>query len=156
MATAEQIATQPQVAVQAARVPAIAVNDLHKSFGSQTVLNGISLTVRRGETLAVLGRSGDGAVRKAVERILKGLKGRKFNSLEITKVVSKRFLGVPYVKVFAHSRHIQEGVYLAPARDSFLKTSADATAEDFGPGKSEQELQSDTAAKHATAAVLSS
>jgi len=39
---------------------AVVVEDLHKSFGSQHVLNGISMTVRRGETLAVLGRSGSG------------------------------------------------------------------------------------------------
>ncbi len=39
---------------------AVVVEDLHKSFGSQNVLNGISLTIRRGETLAVLGRSGSG------------------------------------------------------------------------------------------------
>ena len=40
--------------------PAVAVENLRKSFGSQKVLNGISLTVSRGETLAVLGRSGTG------------------------------------------------------------------------------------------------
>jgi phospholipid/cholesterol/gamma-HCH transport system ATP-binding protein len=40
--------------------PAIAVLDLRKSFGSQNVLNGIGPPVRRGETLAVLGRSGAG------------------------------------------------------------------------------------------------
>ena len=40
--------------------PAVAVERLQKSFGSQKVLNGISLKVSRGETLAVLGRSGTG------------------------------------------------------------------------------------------------
>ena len=39
---------------------ALVLRDLHKSFGAQHVLNGISLTVTRGETLAVLGRSGTG------------------------------------------------------------------------------------------------
>ena len=38
----------------------IAVEGLRKSFGIQRVLNGISLIVKRGETLAVLGRSGTG------------------------------------------------------------------------------------------------
>ena len=38
----------------------IAVEDLHKSFGSQRVLNGITLAVGRAETLALLGRSGTG------------------------------------------------------------------------------------------------
>ena len=38
----------------------IAVEDLHKSFGSQRVLNGITLAVGRGETLSVVGESGCG------------------------------------------------------------------------------------------------
>ena len=40
--------------------PPIAIDNLHKKFGDQTVLNGISLHVERGETVAVLGRSGTG------------------------------------------------------------------------------------------------
>ncbi len=40
--------------------PVLVLRDVHKSFGAQHVLNGISLTVVRGETLAVLGRSGTG------------------------------------------------------------------------------------------------
>jgi phospholipid/cholesterol/gamma-HCH transport system ATP-binding protein len=40
--------------------PPIQVQSLSKSFGEQTVLNGISLEVAQGETLAVLGRSGTG------------------------------------------------------------------------------------------------
>jgi phospholipid/cholesterol/gamma-HCH transport system ATP-binding protein len=38
----------------------VQVESLSKSFGKQTVLNGISLEVGRGETLSVLGRSGTG------------------------------------------------------------------------------------------------
>jgi phospholipid/cholesterol/gamma-HCH transport system ATP-binding protein len=38
----------------------IAIENLHKKFGDQTVLNGISLQVEHGETVAVLGRSGTG------------------------------------------------------------------------------------------------
>ena len=38
----------------------IEVRSLHKSFGDQTVLDGIDLQVARGETLSVLGRSGTG------------------------------------------------------------------------------------------------
>src|SRR6266705_316942 len=40
--------------------PPIVIDNLHKKFGDQTVLNGISLHVERGETVAVLGRSGTG------------------------------------------------------------------------------------------------
>jgi phospholipid/cholesterol/gamma-HCH transport system ATP-binding protein len=42
------------------REAAIRIADLRKSFGSQTVLNGITLQVTPGETLVVLGRSGTG------------------------------------------------------------------------------------------------
>jgi phospholipid/cholesterol/gamma-HCH transport system ATP-binding protein len=40
--------------------PAMVLQGLHRSFGSQVVLDGIDLTVQSGETLAVLGRSGTG------------------------------------------------------------------------------------------------
>jgi len=40
--------------------PAVVLRGLHKSFGSQIVLDGINLTVKSGETLAMLGRSGTG------------------------------------------------------------------------------------------------
>jgi len=40
--------------------PPIVIDNLHKKFGDQTVLNGVSLQVQRGETVAVLGRSGTG------------------------------------------------------------------------------------------------
>src|SRR5262249_19738756 len=40
--------------------PRVAIKDLHKSFGEQKVLNGINLSVAKGEILAVLGRSGTG------------------------------------------------------------------------------------------------
>jgi phospholipid/cholesterol/gamma-HCH transport system ATP-binding protein len=59
MATIEQIALKPEAGKDSA-APVIAVKDVHKSFGSQSVLNGVSLAVSRGETLAVLGRSGTG------------------------------------------------------------------------------------------------
>jgi phospholipid/cholesterol/gamma-HCH transport system ATP-binding protein len=49
----------------------IAVENLHKSFGSQKVLSGISLTVKHGETLAVLGRSGTG--KSVLLRLIIGL-----------------------------------------------------------------------------------
>jgi len=38
----------------------IKINNLHKSFGDQKVLNGINLTINDGETIAIIGRSGCG------------------------------------------------------------------------------------------------
>ncbi|MGB2640884.1 MAG: ATP-binding cassette domain-containing protein, partial [Candidatus Acidiferrum sp.] len=40
--------------------PAVVLRGLNKSFGSQIVLDGINLTVKSGDTLAILGRSGTG------------------------------------------------------------------------------------------------
>lgn len=38
----------------------IVVHDLHKSIGAQEILRGVNLTVRRGETCVIIGRSGSG------------------------------------------------------------------------------------------------
>jgi phospholipid/cholesterol/gamma-HCH transport system ATP-binding protein len=38
----------------------IEIKDVHKSFGALTVLSGVNLTIRTGENLVVLGRSGSG------------------------------------------------------------------------------------------------
>jgi ABC-type transporter Mla maintaining outer membrane lipid asymmetry ATPase subunit MlaF len=60
MATAYDIAMKQAGPEQDGSVPVVAVENLHKTFGTHKVLNGISLRVNRGETLAVLGRSGTG------------------------------------------------------------------------------------------------
>jgi len=65
----------------------------------------------------IFGFDGQKMVRRAVKRILASLKSEKFNSLEITQVATKRFLGVPYTSVSAHSRHIQESMFLLRAKD---------------------------------------
>jgi hypothetical protein len=65
----------------------------------------------------VFGFDGQKTVRRAVKRILTNLKSEKFNGLEITQVAPKRFLGVRYVTVCAHSRHIQENAFLLQVKD---------------------------------------
>jgi len=50
---------------------AISIRQVTKSFGAQRVLDGVSFEVRRGETLAVLGRSGTG--KSVLLRIIIGL-----------------------------------------------------------------------------------
>jgi len=65
----------------------------------------------------VFGFDGQKNVPRAVKRILTNLRSEKFNGLEITKVEAKRFLGLPYASVCAHSRHIQENAYLLQAKD---------------------------------------
>jgi phospholipid/cholesterol/gamma-HCH transport system ATP-binding protein len=51
--------------------PAIEIQNVTKSFGAQRVLDGVSFEVRRGETLAVLGRSGTG--KSVLLKIIVGL-----------------------------------------------------------------------------------
>lgn len=58
MDTTDCISMKPARTGQDNGAPVVAVRDLHKSFGKQTVLNGISMLVSRGQTVAVLGRSG--------------------------------------------------------------------------------------------------
>jgi len=81
MDTIDQIATKRADAEEDGSAPVIAVEGLHKAFGSQKVLNGISLAVRRGETLAVLGRSGTG--KSVLLRLVIGLEKPDSGSVRI-------------------------------------------------------------------------
>jgi phospholipid/cholesterol/gamma-HCH transport system ATP-binding protein len=81
MYTTDQVAMERGAAEEGASVPVVAVADLHKSFGSQKVLNGISLNVSRGETLAVLGRSGTG--KSVLLRLIIGLQKPDSGSVRI-------------------------------------------------------------------------
>lgn len=71
MATTHDIASKHGKASDDGSMPVVVVDNLHKSFGSHQVLNGISLSVRSGETLAVLGRSGTG--KSVLLRLIIGL-----------------------------------------------------------------------------------
>ena len=62
------------------------------------------------------GSLGTAKIQNALQRILEKVKPQQFNGLEITEIVARRFLSVPYVSVSAHSRHIQLSCYLACAR----------------------------------------
>src|SRR5208282_2250216 len=85
MDTIDQIPIQSAMelgeAAKDGSAPVIAVEDLHKSFGTQIVLNGVSLTVSRGKTLAVLGRSGTG--KSVLLRLIIGLEKPDSGSVRI-------------------------------------------------------------------------
>jgi hypothetical protein len=59
-----------------------------------------------------LGTPGAKTIQNALNRVLGRAKRQNFNCLEVTKIVAKRFLGVPYTTVSAHSRHIQQSCQL--------------------------------------------
>jgi hypothetical protein len=58
-----------------------------------------------------------------VKRVFAKQEQQNFNSLELTKVVSRWFLGIPFLSVVAHSRHIQESNALVAAKVLVLRKS---------------------------------
>jgi len=72
--------------------------------------------------VTVLGREGPAALRRAVRRVLAKPEAQKFNSLEISKITSRWFLGIPYVSVMGNFRHIQQSLALVPAKDFTMRT----------------------------------
>lgn len=71
MATAYDIAAKQAGSEQEGPAPVVAVENVYKSFAGHNVLNGVNLRVNRGETLAVLGRSGTG--KSVLLRLIIGL-----------------------------------------------------------------------------------
>jgi hypothetical protein len=61
------------------------------------------------------GALGTKKIQSALQRILAKVRHQNFNGLEVTGIVAKRFLGVPYATVSAHSRHIQQSCCLDSA-----------------------------------------
>jgi hypothetical protein len=111
-----------------------------------------------GETRAtVLGRDRPATLRRAVKCVLAKQEEQKskFNSLEITKVVSNRFLGIPFMSVTAHSRHIQEGIGLVPAKDFVLRMSVGA-APRAGLDRGERQHHGEVVTRQYTALISSS
>jgi hypothetical protein len=104
-------------------------------------------------SVTVLGRYRPETLRKAVKCVLLKREDKRFNSLHITKVVSKRFLGIPFMKVTAHSRHIQESVFLLPAKDVGLVTRP-LVAPEIGSPRSTEAGQ--TVTRQHTALISSS
>jgi len=71
MTTSPDISTRQDQLELDGSAPVLSVTNLTKSFGNRKVLNGLSLSVNRGETIAVLGRSGTG--KSVLLRIIIGL-----------------------------------------------------------------------------------
>lgn len=66
-----------------------------------------------GEVKAMFfGAMGAKKIENALHRIFAKIRQQPFNALEVIGIVRKRFLGVPYTIVSAHSRHIQQSCYL--------------------------------------------
>jgi len=58
--------------------------------------------------ISAFGFDKEKAMHRAVKRVITNVESHHCNCVEITEVSAKSFLGMPYVNVSAHSRHIQE------------------------------------------------
>ena len=66
-----------------------------------------------GEVNAIaFGSNSEKTTRRAVAKVIASMKSGRYNCLEISRVAAKSFLGLPYVTVAGHPRHIQESIYL--------------------------------------------
>jgi phospholipid/cholesterol/gamma-HCH transport system ATP-binding protein len=71
----------------------IQIQDLHKSFGKQEVVKGVSLAVKRGETLVIIGRSGEGksVLLKLILGLLRADSGSvRVDGQEVTKLPERK------------------------------------------------------------------
>jgi len=67
--------------------------------------------------VTVLGSLSANNIQKALKQVFLKVRTEDFNCLEVTKMVENRFLGVPYITVCTHSRHIQQGCLLDSAQE---------------------------------------
>jgi hypothetical protein len=65
------------------------------------------LQLRGSKETRVVGRARQEILRRGVAQTLTDLKDRKFNSLEITVLGSKRFLGMIFLNIAVNLRHFQ-------------------------------------------------
>ena len=63
-------------------------------------------------TATAFGSDSEKTTRRAVKGIIAKLNPGRFNCLEISRVAAKSFLGLPYVSVAGHARHVQESFCL--------------------------------------------
>jgi len=87
------------------------VRDARFTFEKAIHEAGLTLFFMAGEIKAtVIGFDRQKALRAALKRLIANVQSQRCNSIEITRVAGKSFLGVPYVTVFAHPRHLQKGL----------------------------------------------
>jgi polar amino acid transport system ATP-binding protein len=108
-----------------ANEPIVALRDVHKSFGSLEVIKGISLDVRRGEVVCIIGPSGSG--KSTLVRCINGLSpiqrgsikvaGREVNDPKLDKLALRRKVGIVFQQynLFPHKTAL-ENVMMAPLK----------------------------------------
>ncbi|MGJ8610268.1 MAG: amino acid ABC transporter ATP-binding protein [Octadecabacter sp.] len=118
--------------------PMVSIRDVHKSFGTLKVLNGVSLDVMKGDVICIIGPSGSGKstlIRciNALNEIQQGsilVEGLEVNDPKLDKLELRKRVGMVFQQynLFPHKTALQN-VMMAPVR--VLKTDkaeAEATA----------------------------
>jgi len=82
------------MSTNASNTPALEIKDLHAWYGESHILQGVDLTVNRGEVVTLLGRNGAG--RTTTMRAIMGLTGARKGSI---KVDGKETIGLPTHKI---------------------------------------------------------
>jgi hypothetical protein len=77
---------------------------------------GWTLFFMAGEIESTVFGSGKKPLQAALKRLTTMVKSQGCNSIEITQVMEKSFLKVPYVSICAHVRHLQKGLSFAASR----------------------------------------
>ena len=104
-----------------------AVQDARFTFEKAIQEEGWTFFFMAGEIKATaFGFDSQNALRAALKRLITDVRSQRCNSIEITRVMGKSFLRVPYVKVSAHPGHLQKGMcaYFEGCRSRF-RGSAD-------------------------------
>jgi phospholipid/cholesterol/gamma-HCH transport system ATP-binding protein len=92
--------TQPKTSLAAAATaegPLVEIKDLHKAMGPQQILRGVNLAAKRGETLALIGPSGEGktVLIKHIIGLLRPDKGSVIvDGVEVTRLREREFAAV--------------------------------------------------------------
>jgi len=88
---------------------------------------GWKLFFMAGELRAVVPAwGGQKTLGRGVKRLLTRTRLQDFNCLEVTYIGRKHFLGIPYVSIAAHSRHIQQASQIQSAEQRAQDGSAQA------------------------------
>jgi polar amino acid transport system ATP-binding protein len=105
--------------------PIVSLRDVHKAFGALEVIKGISLDVRKGEVVCIIGPSGSG--KSTLIRCINGLSpiqrgsirvaGQEVNDPKLDKLALRRNVGIVFQQynLFPHKTAL-ENVMMAPLK----------------------------------------